>query len=335
MSRIVAFSGVLLFLLSGIIVFDQSFIVSNAIAQAQNSSTTNIFDEVFDPIKDKGKLKDVSEIVGVDAPAGQEGQNIISRAVYALIDFWKQILAVIAVLFIVIAGFKVVTSADDSVIATNKEILTWALIGLVVVLTSDVLVKDILFGSEFTAERTGGAFQDPAAIAQATSAARIQIMGIIAWIQTVVGAVAILIIIISAARVLLNMGNEDMITSQYSVFLSIGLGLIMLALNEVAVRVVYSVQGVEDIGINAARAVVSPDAETGISNIVGFIQYFLQFAALIAFVALVYSGFLMLYYMGNDEQTEKAKKIIYDVVIGLVLIFSAYALSATLISASS
>jgi TRAP-type mannitol/chloroaromatic compound transport system permease small subunit len=69
--------------------------------------------------------------------------------------------------------------------------------------------------------------------------------------------------------------------------------------------------------------------------VLGWINFALPFAGLLAFAGIVYAGFLYVANFGIDEMTSKAKNIILYSVGGLVLIFSAYAIIATIIRASS
>lgn len=72
-----------------------------------------------------------------------------------------------------------------------------------------------------------------------------------------------------------------------------------------------------------------------IAVVIGWIDFALPFAGLFAFVALVYAGFLYVTAFTDEGQAEKAKNIVFWVAIGIVLIFSAYAITSTLIGASS
>ena len=71
--------------------------------------------------------------------------------------------------------------------------------------------------------------------------------------------------------------------------------------------------------------------DSAIGMITGWTNFALPFVSVIAIVALIYAGFLYLTSFGNDEQSGKAKKIIIWVVLGIVLIISAYAIVNTLI----
>jgi uncharacterized membrane protein len=81
--------------------------------------------------------------------------------------------------------------------------------------------------------------------------------------------------------------------------------------------------------------VFSTNSTKGVGEFIGIIKYFLQFLALLAFVVFIYGGFLMILSYGNDEQSEKGKKIIFSAIIGIVIIVISYALTATLLSGSA
>lgn len=74
---------------------------------------------------------------------------------------------------------------------------------------------------------------------------------------------------------------------------------------------------------------------SAMGTLAGWTNFALPFVSIIAIIAIIYAGFLYLTAFGNEEQTGKAKKIIIWVVVGIVIIISAYALVNTVISGSS
>jgi len=56
------------------------------------------------------------------------------------------------------------------------------------------------------------------------------------------------------------------------------------------------------------------------------IQTIVQFSGIVAILFLIAGGFFYLTSAGNEEQTEKGKKILINSVIGLVVIILAYAI---------
>lgn len=66
--------------------------------------------------------------------------------------------------------------------------------------------------------------------------------------------------------------------------------------------------------------------------VTGWLRFAFPLVALIAVVAIVYAGFLFIFYYGDDTRRETAQKIIMYVVVGIVLVFAAYAIVNTLIT---
>lgn len=73
----------------------------------------------------------------------------------------------------------------------------------------------------------------------------------------------------------------------------------------------------------------SGSLESGIGVI---IQSILSLVGVIFMVLLVYGGILWMTASGNDQQVEKAKNIIIQSIIGLVIVLLAYAISVFVIS---
>lgn len=67
-------------------------------------------------------------------------------------------------------------------------------------------------------------------------------------------------------------------------------------------------------------------------QIIRVVNYFLTFLGLLAVVAIIYFGFLMLVSGGNDENIEKGKKGIIWVTIGILVILFAYVFVVFLIN---
>lgn len=58
----------------------------------------------------------------------------------------------------------------------------------------------------------------------------------------------------------------------------------------------------------------------------GFIKLALQFAMSLSLVAIIIAGIFLLISRGNEDETGKAKKILMYLVIGLLIMSSAYAI---------
>lgn len=87
-------------------------------------------------------------------------------------------------------------------------------------------------------------------------------------------------------------------------------------------RVGYGIGGTGDISETDGIMVSLPGA---IGKIVGAA---LSFIGVIFFILMIYGGLLWMTAAGNDQQVEKAKDLIVAAIIGLVIVFAAYAITS-------
>lgn len=87
--------------------------------------------------------------------------------------------------------------------------------------------------------------------------------------------------------------------------------------------------GFEDAGTQAGFAVEATTADT----VGGFLNGLFAVLGIVLVVLLVYGGFLYLTAAGNEQQVTKAKDVIKNSIIGLVIIVSAFAISTFVIGA--
>ena len=78
---------------------------------------------------------------------------------------------------------------------------------------------------------------------------------------------------------------------------------------------------------------VRDDGQSQLTSFIGrIINVMLSVLGIIFFVLLVYGGFLWMTSAGNDDKVKKAKTLITDAVIGLIIILAAYAISSFVIT---
>lgn len=76
--------------------------------------------------------------------------------------------------------------------------------------------------------------------------------------------------------------------------------------------------------------------QTGLRGIVlTLLNFFLGFLGLLTVAMVIYGGFLYVSSAGNEENVNKAKKILLYAVIGIVVIIASFAIVNTLLSAGT
>lgn len=89
-------------------------------------------------------------------------------------------------------------------------------------------------------------------------------------------------------------------------------------------------QGLEEtLNQGSLRSALTPmsDVKSGVGSIIGTV---LSFIGVIFLVLMIYAGILWMLSEGNEEKVKKAKGILTASIIGILIVFSAYALTAYL-----
>lgn len=90
--------------------------------------------------------KEVCEAIGSpDCQTDPTGAKDPNALIESGIDIFSAILGIIAVIMIMVAGFKYITSSgDSSKISSAKSTLIYAIIGLIIVVLSQTIVKFVI-----------------------------------------------------------------------------------------------------------------------------------------------------------------------------------------------
>lgn len=243
------------------------------------------------------------------------GERQITEIARAVANTVKNLIAGLAVIWIVYAGARMVfAGGDENIITEQKRSIMYAGIGLVAILLVDRGI-DYLYG--------------PAGVARTTLEQDVgftaEIYGLVNFLKAIIGTIAILFIVISGIRTLFAAGEEDQLTKQKKSLLWIGLGLILIAIDEIIIENVFIIPTQHSDQIRTSNI-------TSIINTIGSVfQFILGFVGLIAFGALIYGAATMIMNYGNDEMVQKSRKIIRNAIIGIIVILSAYVIVATLV----
>jgi hypothetical protein len=119
-------------------------------------------------------------------------------------------------------------------------------------------------------------------------------------------------------------------------FLSFLLGLFLLA--PVGAPALAQFGGLSDSEVNLGTVATeaSLTADRTLPQVIGgFIRVALSFLGLIFLILVIYAGFLWMTAGGNDDQVGKAKTLVGQAVVGLIIVISAYAISTFVIDAIS
>ena len=251
-----------------------------------------------------------------------EGVKKVNDTLMAVVHLIRNILGVLAVLWLTYSGLALITAGgDESLISEQKKGVMWSVLGLMLVFLIEPFVLNVLYGggSEI---KPGEAILD---IDSSIDRGQAEIEGMVKWIRTIIGGIAVFMIVLSGMKVIFS-ADDETLGKQKATFLWTGIGMMILLLDEILIDTIY---GSPEISSNSIQVTSNPLA--AISEATGIIAWILGFVAVIAVLALVYGGFLMIFSAGDEENAATGKKIVLNVILGVIIILTSYTIIATLV----
>lgn len=133
-------------------------------------------------------------------------------------------------------------------------------------------------------------------------------------VRNLIGAIAIILIIISGIRMIFAQGEESIITDQKRSITYAIVGLVAILLIERMIDILYGPTGVE-------RIALSTDVESAFSTeVYGLINFIKAIIASIAILFIIISGIKSITAAGEEEKITKQKKSVMWIIIGLILL---------------
>ncbi|MDP2642902.1 MAG: hypothetical protein Q8P62_03615 [Candidatus Peregrinibacteria bacterium] len=252
-----------------------------------------------------------------EAPAdyAQPGVGTLTSPVFFALDMAKLALSGIAMIIIVIAAIRLISTTNEEDAGKAKRTLIYSIMGMILIQLADTIVRKMFFGE------LGDAFENVALTEEYAKATVGQVRSVIGMAEAFLGIAAVLVIIIRGFTVMTSGGNEEALGKAKKHLMYAVAGLFVIILSEVIIRgVVFPENGS-----------AMPDPEIAKYIIVKVVNYVVGFISIIAFVSLFYAGYLYVTSAGNEEVTAKVKKIFTASVIAIVLALGSFAIVNTLI----
>ncbi len=250
----------------------------------------------------------------------EEGAGVIVAAIQRFLDFFKLIVTPVAILFITIMGVKMVTAARDSeeVTTAAKNSVTYTLYGLLFIFVSDSVVS-VFFGSEGEIFRNG-----TSGVQDFSTKSSNFFAGIYGLVETLIGAIAVFILVTAGMRYVAGSYDDDQISKAKKQIQWALVGLFVIGVSEFVVKdVLFQDQGTR-LGVEEGKQLLA--------NLTNFMAGTM---GTIAFVSLLYAGYLYVTGAQNEDNVAKAKKIIMWSLGGIVIALAAFAITNTIVTLDS
>jgi heme O synthase-like polyprenyltransferase len=160
------------------------------------------------------------------------------------------------------------------------------------------------------------------------------------WLATVIGTLALVMVIFSGAQMVFSQGDPAALTKakQSFTYSIIGLAVVMAAY--VIVEVALNLMGADDnlkpgfIGVDPGGSFINPLRDTHLMVFIdSTARDFLTIIGAIAMLYIIISAFRYITARGNEEQSKKARATFTWAVVGLISIIMSYVIITVVLNA--
>lgn len=267
----------------------------------------------------------------------KSGQDLIMDGIVKAIDYFKILMVVVSIAMIIFMGVKMVTAGgeEESIKKATNGLLYCILAFAIISLAQDVgqIVGFFGPGAAYGTPSSGGIIGSPDQISQRVRLFDKKAEVLMTFIKYMIGALAVMMIVVNGVKLVTGGGEEENIKKAKKGIIYPLVGLVLLVMANTFVSDVFYKVDKYYTGINGA---VAPqiDLGRGVSEIVGITNFIVSYVGPLLVLLILVGGVMYLTAGGEEEKMNKAKRILIAAVIGIVVIYGAFALVSTIVSGS-
>lgn len=252
-------------------------------------------------------------------------QEQFKQVVTGVLQALRYIIGAVAIVMVVYSGFRMVTGGGkEEVYQKARSSMLYAVIGLAAVgLAGEVaVIFDLTPGKSF--------LQDPNQILRTAVLFDQRTQIIITFLKYFIGAVAVFMIIRNGMRMITMGEAEDKIALDKKNLLYSVVGLILIIISDMVINnVFYKVDMTRYPGTGGVEPTIDP--VQGVAEVVGFTNLIVSIVGPVAIFALLGGGIMYIIAGGEEEKMAKAKRLIVSALVGLIIIYGAFAIVSTFV----
>ncbi len=264
---------------------------------------------------------------GLPTPPGEgtDGQVIAVQLAFGALKYAKALTVVLGILFVTILGLQMVmANGNEEDITKSKRGLIYMIIAFLLISMSQDLAK--IFDQSGSTILAGGQ-----SILNRVNLFSKQVEILMVLIKILLGGIASLMLVRSGVGFVVSGDSEEDNTNYKKGIFFSSIGLIMIFIGDIFInRVFYKVDQNLYSGISGVQPGV--DVKEGVEQLAGIANFIVTLIAPLAFIMLIAGSIIYVTSGGNEENTEKGKRIIIATVIGIIVVYGAFAFVSTIIN---
>jgi cytochrome bd-type quinol oxidase subunit 2 len=265
-----------------------------------------------------------------------EAKQIIAQGLEAAVGYFKTLIGVFAIGFIIFSGARLVTSGgDEEAIKKASKGLGYSIAAFAIIALAEeaAVIVGFFKGDPGALKATGGIIGSPGEILSRVRLFDIQVEIVITFIKYMIGAVAVVMLLINGVRLVGGGGEEENTKKARNGVIYALVGLVLLTVGSTFITdVFYNI----DKNVYSGLEGVDPqlDIPEGVAQIVGITNLIVSFIGPILVLLLVIGGVMYVTAAGEEENMNRAKRLILAALIGVIVVYGAFAIVSTIIAGS-
>lgn len=255
----------------------------------------------------------------------KDGAQIAKDLVLGALPYVKILVGVVGIVIISILGLRMITNgSNEEDVTSSRQGIVYVIIAFAIVSMSQDLAR--IFDME-----QATILGSPQQILNRVRLFDKEVEIFMTFVKYFIGAYATFMMVRAGAKMITAGADEEEVTKSKKALGFNAAGLMLLYAGNIFVeQVFYKVDKNVYSGITGVTPGV--DAKAGVEQIAGITNFIVSFVGPIAVLILIVGGVMYASAAGQEEQTERAKRLIFATVIGLVIIYGAFALVSTVIA---
>ncbi|TSC78982.1 MAG: hypothetical protein G01um101425_828 [Candidatus Peregrinibacteria bacterium Gr01-1014_25] len=234
------------------------------------------------------------------------GPACVTTLAQGILEGVQPLIAVIATLILVRAGFVLVYRGSDEELASAKRSVASSITAIVLIFLAPRLV-DMFYGG-YRVGTPGSAIEDPITHAAILST---ELYGFLQWILVLLAAGAVTVIIVSGLRAITSFGNEEGMAQLKRTIAGVIGGIVLLLFTEAIILA---------LGLGGGR----PSPGPILARAVDILNSLLLLLTLTAVAVIIYAGIRMILSVGQEETFGAMKNLIVRALIGLAIVLISF-----------
>jgi hypothetical protein len=214
----------------------------------------------------------------------------------------------IALFVIIRSGIRLISRAADEQMQRSKRLIVGAIVAIMLAHLVPKLVEAFIGFSGIPNFEIAGAPGAPVFIAE--------LSGIIKWVEVLLAATAVAMIIVSGLRAVVSWGSEEGTAQLRRTVMAVAFGMLIVVIK-------FAIMAA--VGVPTETSLPgTPVALTLVDKITDVVKALLTFVGVIAIGIIVYAGFMMIVNIGSEDRYQQNKNLVIRSAFGLLIIVLSY-----------